>query len=238
MSLSEIFSNAIRYPFGDIRNFLFVGVLSLLASLSSVTASFKIDSNLVSILAGILSFIFVLILMGYAVSVIKKGIAESDEIPKIDLATNLSDGIKALIIGIIYYIIPIIIVIILAIVTGAIGSSIDNLIASFGIFAVIAIIIFLLFAILDMVALARFANSGSLGDALSIGEVFADVKRIGIGNIILFLIISVIILIAISLISTIINLIPLVGGIISSFVVGAYIVLFYYKALGLLYASD
>ena len=58
MGLTDIFSDAVTYPFSDITNFLIVGVLAVLASLSSVIASFGVESTAILAIAGIIGFIF------------------------------------------------------------------------------------------------------------------------------------------------------------------------------------
>ena len=237
MSLGEIFSDAIKYPFSDITNFLIVGVLALLASLSSVIASFGVESTAILAIASIIGFIFTLVLSGYSVDVIKKGIESSNDFPIIDLKANLINGIKAIIIGIVYMIIPIIIAIALMAIFGVIGAGIDHAVASLGIASIIVFIIFILFGIFEMIGLARFANTGELGEALNFGAVFEDVKRIGILNIIAFIVVLIIIAIIASIIMSLFAFIPYIGVIIVTVLAGAFMTLFANKALGLLYAG-
>jgi len=99
------------------------------------------------------------------------------------------------------------------------------------------VIVFIFFAIFEMVALARFADTGELGEALNIGEVIEDVKRIGVGQIILFAIASVIILIVASLLVSVLGFIPFIGIIIAQLIIGAFTTLFYSRGIGLLYAG-
>lgn len=237
LSLVEIFSDAIRYPFSDITKFLIVGVISLLAGLSSIVNSFGIDNSAISLVAVLITIIFALILSGYGVGVIKKGIQHSDEIPDIDLVANLVSGIKVLIIGIVYFLIPIIITFILLVITGTIGATLDNVSAGLGFGTIIAVILFAAFAILETVAVARFADSEELGSALSIGEVIEDIKRIGIVEILAFVVVAVIIIVAAFIISVLIGLVPYIGAIIGTLLAGGFVALFYNKALGLLYSQ-
>ena len=237
MSLGEIFSDAIKYHFSDITKFVIIGIISLLASLTGVFSSFGMDGVAVQGIAVSIALIFSLILSGYALRVIKKGIEYSDDIPEIDFKTNLIDGIKALIINIVYFIIPAIIAFLLLGASALIGAGINHMVASMGLSVIVVIILFLIFAIFEMVAMARFADTGDMGAALSIGSVFEDVKRIGVVNIILFEIVALIIIIVALVIASAVSLIPYIGVIIATIVLGAFFVLFYYKALGLLYAG-
>lgn len=237
MSLGEIFSDALKYPFSDITNFLIVGILALLASLSSVMASFGFQEGAIALIASIIGLIFTLILSGYGIDVIKKGIEGSNAFPDIDLKGNLIDGIKALIIGIVYMIIPTIIAIVLMLVFGVLGAGLDHVFASLGIASIIIIILFILFGIFEMVALAKFADTRDLGAALNIGGVIEDAKKIGILKIIAFVIVVMIIAIVATLIISLFAVIPYIGIIIATLVLGAFAVLFANRALGLLYAD-
>ena len=210
MGLGDIISDSVQYPFSDIQKFLIVGVISLFSGLSSLFGNWGVNNFIIITLAGIIGLIFTLILSGYSIRVTKYAIDHSNNFPEFDLQNNLIDGIKSLIIAIVYFIIPIIITAILAVITGAIGAGLNQMIASLGVFAIIAVIVFIFFAIFEIVALARFADTGELGEALNIGEVIEDVKKIGIGKIILFAIVALIIIIIASLIVsiTILSLCP------------------------------
>ena len=238
MSLGEIISNAISYPFSDIGKFLIVGILVLLAGFYSFIGSFGIqNSSILALIIVLISLIFSIVLSGYSVDVIKTGIDNSDEIPAIDIMRNLINGLKTLVIGIVYFIIPIIIMLVLGVITGAIGAGLDHLAAAMGVTAIIAAIIFILFAIFEVVALARFADTDELGAALNIGEVIEDVKRIGILKIIGFIVIAFIIVLIASFITSFFAIIPFLGVIIAMIVFGAFLTLFVYRGLGLLYAD-
>ena len=237
MNLGEIFSDAIKYPFSDITNFLIVGVLAVLASLSSVLASFGFQEGLVSLIGVIIGFVFTLIISGYSIDVIKKGIERSNDFPAIDLEANLINGVKSIIIGIVYMIIPTIIAIIIMAVFGVIGAGIDHVVASLGIASIIIIILFILFGIFELVALARFADTKELGSALNIGAVLEDAQKIGIVKIIVFVIIIMIIALIATIVIALFAFIPYIGVIIATLLFGAFALLFANKALGLLYSD-
>ena len=237
MSLGDIISDSVVYPFSDITKFLIVGIISLFSGLSALFGNWGVNNFILVTLAGILGLIFTLILSGYGVRVTKYAINRSNELPDLNLQNNLIDGIKSLIIGIVYFIIPIVITLIFAIITGAISAGFNQMMAGLGVFLIIVVIVFIFFAIFEMVALARFADTGELGEALNIGEVIEDVKRIGIGQIILFAIAAVIIISIASLLFSFLGIIPFIGIIIAQLIIGAFITLFYSRAIGLLYAG-
>lgn len=237
MSLGEIFSDAIKYPFSDVKAFLIVGVIALLSGITSIALSFNVDNTSAVLLLSVIGIIFAVILTGYGVDVIKGGIEHSEAIPEIDLMKNLVTGIKAIIIEIVYFLIPIIIIFVLGMITGAIGASLNHIAAATGITVVIGIILVIVFAIFETVAIARFADTGDMGAALSIGEVIEDVKKIGILQIIAFVILALIIMIIAMVIAGFIGMIPFVGIIIGTLLIGAFVALFYNRALGLLYSQ-
>lgn len=237
MSLGEIFSDAIRYPFSDITKFLIIGVIAVISALSSIAIGFKVDNAPVILILTVIGLIFDIIIMGYGVDVIKGGIEHSDAIPDVDLMKNLVNGVKALIIGIVYFLIPMILIIIVAMITGAIGSGLNNVVAAFGVVGIVSIVLVVIFAIFETVAIARFADTGDWGAALSIGSVIEDVKKIGILQIIAFVILSIIIMVVASVVAGLIGSIPFVGIIIGTLLIGAFVTLFFNRALGLLYSQ-
>jgi hypothetical protein len=237
MSLGEILSDAIRYPFSDITKFLIVGILALLAGITSVLYPTGSDGSVIFILLAIISLVFAFIISGYGVAVIRNTIKNSDEIPGIDPVANIIDGIKVAIIGIVYYIIPLILVVIISFALGLIGAGLNQVSAVVIIASIIGIILFVLFSIFEIVAVARFADKGELGAALSIGEVIEDAKRVGILNIILFTIVAVILILILSLIAGVLALIPIIGIIVGVIILGGFMILFYNRGIGLLYAS-
>ncbi len=113
-----------------------------------------------------------------------------------------------------------------------------KLFAAFSITVVIAVILFFIFSIFALVAQGRLAESGSLGEALKMGEVISKVGSIGWLKVIAFLILSAIIIFILGFIGSLITLIPFVGAIISALIIAPFIFLFQYYAIGLLYASE
>lgn len=237
MSLSQIITDSIKYPFSDLKKFAIVGIIALLAGISNVFPTLGVDNGAVLLIGIVISLIFALILSGFGLSVIKKAVGHADEIPDIDPVNNFIDGIKVLVISIVYFLIPFIITLILAMITGAIGAGLDNVVAAFGVIGVLALIVFIIFAIFEIIALARFAKADEFGAAFNFGEIFEDIKNIGILKILALIIIAIIIIIIASIIASVFALIPFVGIIIAEILIGAFVVLFYNRAIGLLYAE-
>lgn len=236
--MKEIFSDAIRYPFSDVAKFVILGILSLIAGISSILTNYTVEGSIMA-LSGVVSFIASLIVSGYGISVIKSSIEKSDVVPSISFLDNLIDGIKFIIINIVYFIIPIVIVIVLAVLS-SMGYIVSKVFVAglASIVIVVGIVLFILFGIMGEVAVARFANTGEFSDAFALKSVFGDVKRIGILKIFGFIIIQFVIILVIMAILIALGFIPYVGLVISSFIGGAYLALFYNRSLGLLYADS
>ena len=69
-------------------------------------------------LTGLIAFILNIFIFGYGVSVTKANIDGATNVPNFDFVKNFVDGIKAIVLYFIYYVIPLIITLIVAAVTG------------------------------------------------------------------------------------------------------------------------
>ena len=113
----------------------------------------------------------------------------------------------------------------------------DSLFAGIAITAIIALILFIIFGIFELIAECRLAKYDSLGEAFSFGEIFSDIKEIGILRLFAFLIVLWLIACVIGLIGALITAIPYIGIIIAALVVYPFILLYANRALGLLYSD-
>ena len=261
MSLSEIFSDSLKYPFSDVKTFLIIGVLCILANIGGIINSYGYAFGF----GGIISLIVNIVIIGYMITVVAKSINKDDALPELDFGKNIILGIKSYIVSFVYLIIPAIIVIILAFIAiGPLASSImsNNMaqvaitsgnatmfiqqipaetlstsLASMGIVVIIAIILAIIFGIFAIIGLCRLAKSESIGDALSFGKVWEDIRNIGILKIIGYLILLWILLFLISIVIGIISIIPFVGAIIAALILYPYMTFLIYRSLGLLYSD-
>ena len=121
--LIDIFKEAIIYPISNIIVLLTIGALLLVSNIPSLLFSYGIDlsPSIVGIF-GIIALVVAVLLSGYTLSVIRDAIDMNVSIPKLDFAKNFVDGIKAIVLEIIYYIIPTIIVAIVFFISGAPNS--------------------------------------------------------------------------------------------------------------------
>jgi hypothetical protein len=206
------------------------------------------------------------IVLGYTVDVIKGGTEGDDTLPDFDYVKQFVNGIKAMILDIIYFIIPLVIVIIVASASGlfssftkivyasidAIGNGASDFTAimatvpkstmatftnALTITLIIGIILFVIFSLMSFTAMVRFAKSGSGIEGLRFREILKDMSKIGFIKIIVTLIVIYIIALALSFVLGLIGLIPYIGVFISIFIGAPFIILFSFRAIGLLYAD-
>ena len=73
MSLTEIFNDALKYPFSDMTKFCILGVIMVISSLGSL----ELGNEIISSVLGLIGVIASLITLGYGVSVVKNAIIKS-----------------------------------------------------------------------------------------------------------------------------------------------------------------
>lgn len=236
MEIGEIIKDAAMYPINNVKALIIYVVLGVIAFLALAITGVGIfgASEATGLLSGGLGFmgavgiiiaiaIFALI-AGYMLDVVKIGINREDGSPEIDVARQIINGIKLLVLAIIYLIIPIIIMVLLSAINETLGL-------------ILGIILFIVFTILLVIAQCRFAKTESLGEALNIGEVINDLKEIGIGKVLAILIIIAIISCVLSAIATGIgNFSDVIGAILSG-IVSIYTTFLQSRAYGLLYSD-
>ncbi|MBQ6813712.1 MAG: DUF4013 domain-containing protein [Methanobrevibacter sp.] len=266
MNLREIITDAIKYPISDTRKFLIFCALCILMSLSTILPSYGLKDGTLSIILSLVTLIVSFIVLGYSVDVIKGGCEGDDTLPDFDYVKQFVMGIKALILEIIYFIIPAIIVIIVASASGLFSSftkiiyvsidaiandannltmimaaipksTMDTFTNALILTLIVAIILFVIFSLMSFTGLVRFAKTGSGTEGLRFRQIFRDMSNVGFGKIILTLIVIYIIAFALAFVVGLIGLIPYIGVFIGVFVGMPFIILFVYRAIGLLYAD-
>ena len=124
MKFSRIISNSFKYPFSG-KELIFSFLLFVLAII--LPLGFISDNNIVMILGLISLIIFIFILPGYMLSVVKNGTKESFKIPKVSLKKNFIDTLKLIVLDIVYSIIPVILFLILIPVGAVMSLSVNDL---------------------------------------------------------------------------------------------------------------
>jgi len=264
MEVTELFKDALTYPTKDWNKLLIFGVFFLLTGIVDILGNFGFAVNqlggaITLSVFGLISLIITLFINGFGLSITRETINQQENIPEFEWVKNLIDGIKLLVLNIVYFIIPVIVTIIVAFATGAINhlvkignyaisqgvtnitpttipqSMIVESAASFFIVFLIAAILFIIFGLLLLIANAKLADTDSLVEACNMIEVFNKIGEIGWANFIIWIIVFVIISFVIGFIGGLIGIIPFVGLLIVLLVVYPFIKMFGSRALGLIY---
>lgn len=273
MEIAEIIKESFIFPSRNLENlvmFIVVRFVFALLLFGAVTgAAFAISQGHFPIVGAIL-IIFVLvvefIIRGYKLSILKSGINRDEDAPRFVWRDDFINGIKMIIVFIVYFIIPVIFVIMSTLMLNIpaqvhnilqkqVGAATNisansnaiaiNVIPQFSVntfsvslllVMVIALVLYIIFSFLETMGESRLANTGSLREALNIVESFKDITRIGVGKVV-----GVILFVAliIFIILTILSYIyqAIPELTILSIVVVPYLVFFSKRANGLLYSN-
>ena len=236
MEIGEIISDALVYPFHNIKALLIYVILAVIAGIvaGGTIIGIVMSANAKNILAlggsaiiGAIVFLIVsLLISGYTLDIVKFGIERRADGPGIDIVRQILNAIKLLIVGIVYYIIPVIIAWLL-------GWTLGN----GWLVVLVTIIIYIVFALAEFMAKCRLAKTDNLGEALAIGEAIGDIAKVGIIKLLATVIITVIIISLIILIIGVISKLNAIAGGILLGIFGVYAAFFYNRAIGLLYSD-
>ena len=237
MEIGEIISDAIKYPLNNMKALLIYIVLSIVVALvlgitgagalgaTNTTGAVSGGLTAFAIIGLIIGFCIYLLIDGFMLDVIKFGINKDDGAPGIDVTRQIINGLKYIIVGIVYFIIPIILYALLA-KLGTIGT-------------IIAVIIFIVFALAFLMGVCRLAETESLGAALNIPEAVKDISKVGfvkiLAIIVVFFILAMIVGFIVSLFGSD-SIIGLIGAIINA-ICTTYLLFFYNRAIGLAYSD-
>lgn len=241
MDVGKIISNSFKYPF---RNLAKLPLLFLLfIAVSIVPIGMALNNDYMVYFGVFAFFIFILIVPGYLLSIVKTGSRESSMLPSFNLVNNIYDSVRVLCLRIVYMIVPAIVFFIVLTTLGP--ASIDLLrnlqvhtfFATVGLIILLIVITYVIFEFLLFFAKARMAYLNSLPEALKINKVIGDIRNIGIANIIKWAIVMLVLMIVISVVTSFVLSIPYVGFLIYIGIVMPLIESIGNYSLGLLYSN-
>lgn len=235
MEIMEIMQDALVYPLNNLKAlviYIILGIIlgiAVIGTVVGVSASAAVNNVLAAFGAGIIGLIIALligfVISGYELDIVKYGINRNDGAPGIDIVRQFINGVKLFAVNIVYFIIPIII------------SAILAVIFQHWLSAIISAVLFVIFALAAFMGHCRLAKTEDLGNALAIGEAIGDISRVGIGKLILFIIVVVLIAFVLYFIVALIaQWNQTVGGTLMG-ILGVYITFFVGRATGLLYSD-
>ena len=235
MEIMEIMSDALVYPINNIKALAVYIVLGIIAGVcaAGTIAGFFAGVTLNNIFAGgigafglLLTILIVLLIAGYELDIIKYGIERKPNAPNIDVARQIVNACKVVVVDVVYYIIPLIIS---AIIGFVLGKGIIP--------TIIVMLISIIFSITAYMSKCRLAKTENLSDGLAIGEALRDISRVGIVKIVAVVALSTIIMVIIlAIITAILNWNTTIGGILMG-VFFVYLAFFTNRAVGLLYSD-
>ncbi len=217
MNVGENISDSLQYPIQDWVKLLILGIILIIP---------------------IVNFIA----LGYYLRIIKSTLAGIDDIPDFDDVGELFiDGLKILVVGIVYSIIPLIFYLLAFVFagTGDFSSMAFNGIAF--VFFLIAILLAIIISIFAYVGIANMAYyDGEIGAALRYSEILDRIRAIGWGDYIIWWIVLMVVLTVIGFV------IGLVGGILMFILIGflvfllgyGYLLMFQGRSVALIFAES
>lgn len=132
MEIMEIIKDAFTFPANNLKALAIYIVITFVVGIfvagGIITSIFSIDSSaylVVSAILFIIALVIGFILSGYEIDIIKTGIEREDLAPSFDFKNDLIRGIKAIIVTIVYFIIPAIITTIVAFITNVPGNVVN-----------------------------------------------------------------------------------------------------------------
>ena len=229
-SITDCVVEGLKYPLGDLKKLLGLGVLFAVLSALSTYISVKsfnifrftvhlaentnatvshipysqLPAGDIYLVAGltVLSFIVTLFIFGYQYDVVKFSIDRKSDLPGFaDIAGLFVKGVKYFIVTLAYSIIPMIVFVAGIALTGDSSALIAV--------ALIAGVLFIIAYFLLIMALNNMAAHDSLKKAFDLSEIIANISNLGwgkyIGTVIFTLIVYMIIMVAVSFILSIIT---------------------------------
>lgn len=236
MEIMDIITNAITYPAENIKAlmiYLILGlILGLVLGITGVRTAFATQNGsffafLLAIIGIIIAIIISFMINGYGLDIIKLGIRRSNASPEIDFQRQVINGVKAVIVSIVYMIIPLVIIVIL------------SLIFRDWIIYILGFILFAIFYFALAMGQCRLAKTEDLSNALDVKSAIDDLFNIGVIKVIITLIAVILI---ITIITGIFEFIfnGIFGEVIASTLIGiinVYLTFFSNRAMGLLYSE-
>ena len=241
MDLSKLVTNSFKYPFRNIKKLPIIFLFFILIAI--IPIGIISDNDYVVFIGVIAFFLFILLVPGYFLSIVKLGSSQSAMLPSFNLVNNIYDSIRVISLRIVYMIIPALVFYIALKTMGPASREmiynfrIPEFIAAVGLLLLLLVVVYIIFECLLFFAKARLAYFNSLQEALKVNKVIADIRRIGIFNIIKWLIVMFILLNVVTFVTSFVMAIPYVGFLIYICIVIPILESIANYSLGLLYSN-
>ena len=253
MDVGEIVSDAIKYPISDWKKIVMLGIIIVISSISSLAIAAGITNGTIVMGLSIIGFLVGLLVSGYILRIIKASLTGVSEIPDFDSWPDMFiDGIKVLVVGIVYSI-PAILIIVISVAAAAVvslgiselsnPSAAVGLLMGAGIGGIIAFLYLLIIIPMIAMAIANMAYNDSIGAAFQFSEILNKIGSIGWGNLIIWYIVMIVLYFVMAIIGGIISGIlgiisQIIGSVVLFLFIMPYIYMFVARSVGLEYNSD
>lgn len=241
MDISKLVRNSFKYPFRNIAKLPIIFILFFLIAI--IPIGMISDNNYIVGIGVIAFFLFVLIVPGYFLSVVKTGSNQSGMLPSLNIVNNIYDSVRVVALRIVYMIIPVLVFFLGLTLFGPTSREmlfnlkIPEFLATVGGVFVLIIITYLLFEFLLFFAKARLAYFNSLPEALKVNRVVKDIRTIGIANILKWIIVMAVLINVVAFVTSFVMAIPYVGFLIYICIVIPIIESIGNYSLGLIYSN-
>ncbi len=259
MTLTDIVKNSFKYPL-DVPKWAILSVLVIIGNLVIVLPFLFLIEEMNNEILSLISIIVSIFVLGYGISILRSSIDKSDNMPDFNIKNNFADGLKHIVVSFVYLIIPFLIFIALSYLMNITAYNFDLVTYSFTkttllnqtadsiytvtetaaptlniiITLIISFVISLVFALFEIIGLCRLAKFNSLKEAFNFKVIVGELKQKGLklfaGIIVIFLISFIL-----SAVFAAFNLFS--WGIIISLIGYAYLFIFHYRFIGLLYGE-
>ncbi|MDR2830119.1 MAG: DUF4013 domain-containing protein [Methanobrevibacter sp.] len=229
-----------------------INVLDIMNGNTDILSNLPMPVLILGVISIVLSIVLSIFAYGYLFSITKNTVQNKEDFPDFKFLDNFVDGIKLAIINFIYFAIPAIILLIIGIAwTGldtntlsSYANAPDQIVNNMGlvsqilILALISAVLYIILLLLFTVAIGQFAETEKFGAAFQFKKIYDRISSIGIIRYILLMIVLWIILGVIYFIEGIIELVPYAGYLIVSILLTPYIMIYLFRAIGLIYNED
>lgn len=187
MDMMEIVYDSLRYPFSDWKKFLILGFIIWISSIPCIAISLGQYKSEIFVPLSIIGIIIIFFTSGYDLRIISSSLSGANELPEFNAWIKMfTDGIKLLIV-IIIYLIPVI-----SIILSLLYSRIDldtfitvlsllnsDLIFYSGFYLFIAFLYLIMIIPLILMSIANMAyNNSKLSAAFKFKEIFINISKL------------------------------------------------------------
>ncbi|MGV8144522.1 MAG: DUF4013 domain-containing protein [Methanothermobacter sp.] len=232
MDMGKILEDSFKFPVSNWKRLLIFGLIILVYEISLQVILRFLDISIGLLLFIIPVIICYLLMTGYQLRAIGNTAKGEDEPPIFNKwGQMIIDGLKVLIVALIYGFVPGIIF-----GLGILLLTVSSTMRIIGLAVIlIALLLMIIMNLILMMALPNMAYDEDLSAALRLGEIKGKIKKLGLTSYIIIFILAMIFMGIFALVSMLVALIPYIGLFLASLILLPYSNLFTARVYGLVY---